>query len=366
VDALFERLSSLYLMLVGLAVLLPAARLRALAGVGLAFLGLAAAADRVAAPGADSAFSNINQFLALAGVVVVLAALLLTVGVRRHDPGEPGRPGSILTAAPSPLDPLLLAGLGIAALAPHLLLLGLGAMLALASAVRVTLRARRPAALIPLLTGALCLGAALGLILTIRGPLGGQLADLDSGPFSLAAERLLVLLLGGAGLLFAGVPPLHQVPWQRSLAPLSAVLLARVIGAASPEGLLTWQMPAMLVLAGGLAWSAAQRRWTHLAVAGGLLALWSGAGGGAVAGGVLVTWGWVVETGAVAAAPRGITLRARWAGLAALPAALAALPALTAGLRAQVLISVAAVAGCAAGLALQWKRGSRAVRAPLY
>src|SRR4026207_1665235 len=89
-----------------------------------------------------------------------------------------------------------------------------------------------------------------------------------------------------------------------------------------------------------------------------LLALWTGVDGGVVAGSVLVGWGWGVESGAAVVAGRGIALSARWAGFSAVPAGLAALPALEAGLRAQVLLSVAAVTGCTVGLALEWKRGS--------
>lgn len=364
-DAVFERLAPLYAFLVCLAALLPAARFRALAGTGLALLGLAAAADQVGGAAGGSRFATINELLALAGALVVLAALLLAWRDRRpvSRPPSPGGPGP---AGPAAFDSLLLSGLAVAALAPHLILLGLGAVLTLIAAGRTILRAGSRAAWIPLLAGAAALGVALGLVLIIRGPLGGVLANLADGPFSLAAERLLALLLGSACLLFSGLPPLHRVPWRRSLAPLAALLLFRVIAAAFPAGLLTWQMPAMLLLAGGLAWSAAFGRWAQAAVAAGLMALWSGAGGIGLPAGVLVAWGWIVETVAAAATRRGVTLRARWAGLVALPAGLAALPALAASLRAQVLLSVLAVAACAAGLALQWKRRTRAVRTPLY
>lgn len=363
-DALFEQLALLYVLLLLVAMGLPRARSRALAGAGLALLGLAAAADRAAAAGADTAFSVINELLAVGGVGVVLTALVLSLRGRRQDDGGPGRLPPATTAAFA-LNPLLLAGLALAVLAPHLLLLGFGATLAIAAAVRATVRARRLAGLIPLLAGTACLAVALSLMLTIRGPLGGGLADLSSGPYSVAAERLLVALLGAASLLFAGLPPLQWAPWGRGLSPLSALLLARVIAPALPEGLATWQAPAMLILTAGLLGSAWRRRWSQVAVTGGLLALWTGVDGSVVAGSVLVGWGWVVESGAAVVAGRGIALSARWAGFSALPAGLAALPALEAGLRAQVLLSVAAVTGCTVGLALEWKRGSPRVHPPL-
>jgi len=365
VDALLERLSFLYVVLACVAALLPAARWRALAGSGLALLGLAAASDRVAAAEPGGAFTTINELLALAGGLAVLSAVWLGARRRAGPPVAPD-PGGAGAAAIPAADGLLLSGLAIAALAPHLLLFGLGAGLALASAGRMTLRAAARTAWIPLLAGAGGLGAGLVLILILRGPLGGGLADLATGPFSPAAERLLGLLLGAACLLVSGLPPLHRVPWRRSLAPLAALLLLRVIAPAFPAGLLAWQVPAMLLLAGALAWSASVGRWSQAAVAGGQMALWSGVGGAAWPGAVLVGWGWFVETGAAAATQRGLALRARWTGLVALPAGLAALPALAAGLRAQVLLSVLAALGCGVGLARQWKRGARGVDAPLY
>jgi len=109
-----------------------------------------------------------------------------------------------------------------------------------------------------------------------------------------------------------------------------------------------------------------RRAWPEAAIAGGLLALWSGVPEATLPGSVLVGWGWVVDTGATAGASRGVRMQPRWAGLMALPAGLAALPALTAGLRAQVLIPVLAVLGVVSGLLGLARLGAQRKEAPLY
>ena len=362
-DALLEHLAAAYYALAGIVVLLPSRRSRALGGAGVALTGLAAAADAVAVPGSSGGFATINEVIGLCGIVIVIGALRLAL--RRSEATDPLIPPDLAPAPKVPrLDSLLLAGLLLAALAPHLLLFGLGAALALVFGARSAFRAVQPSALLILLPAALSLGAGFALLLTILGTEAGNLAAVAEWPTSLAAERLLTLFLGGGALLLAGLPPLHRVPWGRQLAPLSALLLLRIVAPGFPSGLLTWQAPAMLVLAAGTMWSALGGRWVWAAVGGGLLALWSGAEG-ATAGAVLVGWGWLVETGTAIAARRGVQLAERWRGIPALPVALAALPALTAGLRAQVLLSVAALATCVAGLLVQWQRRPRA-QAPLY
>ena len=357
-DALAGRLPLVYAALAVLAALLPTARRRGLAGAGLALLALAAAAERVA-PAGDAVFHGVNMALAVAGVLLVLLAPRV---FRRadtfHPPADTG-------AEPRRFDLLLLGGLLLAMLAPHLLLVGLGAALALGWAAATALRARRPLALAVVLLGAGCLGVAFALMLIISGPVGGRLAVLPEAPFSLAAERLLVLLLGGAALLFTGVAPFSN-PRRSALAPLAAALLVRLVAPGFPEGLRAWQVPAMLLLALGLAWAAWRRSWPDAAIAAGLLTLWSGDPEAALPGSVLVAWGWIVATGATVAAARGVRLHPRWAGLAALPAGVAALPALTAALGAEVLIPVLAVLGVAGGLLRLALRGAAPKEAPLY
>jgi hypothetical protein len=364
VDALLEHLAAVYYVLAGLVSLFPSARARALGAGGVALVGLAAAADAVGAPGTDGGFATINEVIGLSGIAIVIGALESVL--RPSVVTDPSTPPDLAPTTPvTRFDPLLLVGLLLIALSPHLILVGLGTALALAAAARAATRAGRPSALLLVLLTTLSLGAGFGLLLTILGPESGRLAAAAEWPTSLAAERLLTLFLSGGALLLGGLPPLHRVPWGRQLAPLSALLLIRLVAPGFPGGLLTWQAPAMLVLAAGTMWSALQGRWAWAATAGGMMALWSGPPG-AVAGGVLVAWGWLVELVTARAPRHDLVLAARWRGISALPAAVAALPALTAGLRAQVVVSVATVAVIVAGFVAQWKRGPRRLRAPLY
>ena len=363
-DALLEHFAAVYYALAGLVALFPAARVRALGAAGVALVGLAAAAGAVGAPGSDGGFATINEVIGLSGIAVVLGALL--AALRPSVVTDSSTPPDLAPTTPvTRLDPLLLVGLLLVALSPHLILVGLGTALVLAFAARTATRAARPSPLLLLLLATLSLGAGFGLLLTILGPESGRLAAAAEWPTSLAAERLLTLFLGGGALLLAGLPPLHRVPWGRQLAPLSALLLVRLVAPGFPGGLLTWQAPAMLVLAAGTMWSALQGRWAWAATAGGVMALWSGSAG-VIAGGVLVAWGWLVEIVTARAPRHDFVLAERWRGFFALPAAVAALPALTAGLRAQVVLSVATVAVIVAGFVAQWKRDPRRLQAPLY
>jgi len=348
VDALLDRLGWVYVLLAVPVVLLPTLRARAVGGAGLALVGLAAAAQQAAPGPATRGFLRVNAALVLVGMLGIGTALMM--GRRRLSPQSgPELPDAAAGTSVS-LDGIAFAGLIIALLAPQLLLLGLGVALCLASAVRATVRARRPLALVPLIAAAIALGLAFGLLFTVLGPLGTRLGALAQGPVSPAAERALALLIVGSALVIAGVPPLDRMPWGLGLAPLAAILLGRLVVPVFPEGLALWQAPAVLLLAIALSWASATGRWTRACVAAGLLGLCSGERSGVVAGVVLVLWGWLVETGVALAARRGSSLSQRWDGALALPAALAALPALTASLRVQALLSTLALGGTVAGL----------------
>jgi hypothetical protein len=364
VDALLERLAAVYYGLAGLVALLPASRPRAVGGAGLALLGLAAAADTIAPRGPAGAFFSINEGLALVGLGLVGAALWLarsrkTRGDRTAPPAPPPLPVS-----PAPDLPLVV-GLLLAAFAPQVLLLALGVALALALAIRATARRGARLALLLLLLAAASIGIGFGLLLTILGSEGGSVAALSEGPLSLAAERLLTLLIGGGALALAGLPPFHRVPWGRNLAPLCAILLLRVVLPGFPAGLFSWQVAVLCLLLLSFAWSAVVGRWAQAVITAGLMVLWSGPDG-ALAGSALVGWGYLLELLAGIGAGRGMSLSPRWRGVTVLPAAFVALPALRAGLRAQVLLSVLTVAACVAGLLLHWKRNPREAHAPLY
>jgi hypothetical protein len=361
VDALFEGSGWLYYGLALLMALIPGPWHRALAGAGLGLALLGAAGDRAGGHAAGTTFTTINEVLLLLGGAVVVAAALMEF--RRGLPPRPERPP---LPAPRYPDPILLTGLALAAAAPHLLLLELGILLALVSVVRAALRGtNRWWLAVPLLGGALA-GIALLLMLTILGPEGGSIAALPDGPFSPPAERLLVMLLGAASLLLAGIPPLSRTPPGLGLAPLAAILMARLVVSALPGGLLEWQPLAMLLLlvSGGLA--AFGGRWAAFAVVAGLAGLWSGEPSAAFAALVLVLFGWLAEqAGSGRLGPLG-RLPPGWDGLPLVIPALAALPVLAGGLRSQVVLSVALVATGIVALVFRGARRPEGIQPPLY
>ena len=362
-DALFEGSGWLYYGLALLLALVPAPRHRAVAGAGLGLALLGAAGDRAGGHVAGTAFTTINEVLLVLGGAVVVGAALMEF--RRGSPPPPERP-SPLSASRYP-DPVLLTGLALAAATPHLLLLELGILLALVSAVRAALRpgANRWWLAVPLLGGALA-GIALLLMLTILGPEGGSIAALPDGPFSPPAERLLVLLLGAASLLFAGIPPFSRTPPGLGLAPLAAILMARLVVPGLPGGLLEWQPLAMLLLLVSGGFAAFGGRWAAFAVVAGLAGLWSGEPSAAFAALVLVLFGWLVEqAGSGRLGPIG-RLPAGWNGIPLVIPALAALPVLAGGLRSQVVLSVALVATGIVALVFRGARRPESIQPPLY
>jgi len=362
VDSLFERLEWLYAGLVLLVVLIPVARFRVLGAAGLGFAVLAAASDRVGGPSGDTTFATVNEILAGLGVTIVLVAA--AAGFRRA-PRSPAMPFIPPSADPKPY-PLLFIGLGLTAFAPHILLVELGMVLMLVAAVQATLRSQRLRWLAVLLIGGGILMSALVLVTTILGAAGGDMTGLRDGPFSPAAERLLVLLVGGGTLLLSGVPPVHRAPWGTTLAPLVAIVMMRVALSALPGGVLEWQPLAMLLLAGAGIWAALTRRWAGLAVAAGLASLWSGAPSGVLAAPLLVLSGWLLGMTAGVWRDRIPRPAERWTGLILLVPALAALPALEAGLGAQVVVSVTFVAGVVVALVREFLRRPESPPAPLY
>ena len=363
-EALLERLGWVYGLLAVPVLLLPTLRARALGGAGLGLVGLAAAAEQAAPGPATRGFLAVNAGLALLGILGVAATLVL--GWRRRPlPSSADIPDVAADEAAS-LDGVALAGLVAALLAPKLLLLGLGTALCLAAALRATVRAKQPVALLPVILAAAALGVAFGLLFTVLGPASTRIGELGQGPVSPATERILVVLIGGSAFLLAGMPPLDRLPWGIGLAPLGAILLGRLVVPVFPEGLALWQAPAVLLLAVALCWAVATGRWTRAGVAGGFLGVASGQHGGVIAGVVLVFWGWLVETGVALAARRGRRPGLRWGGVVALPAVLAALAALTASLRVQALLSTLALTGMVAGLLRVGLRRQALSQGPLY
>jgi hypothetical protein len=355
VDAVFERLDGLYLGLSLLVVLIPGPSQRWLGGAGLGLLLLAAASDRAAGSAAGTSFATINEVLALLGVLLIAVATWRGFTRRARDTAPPEPATSRRAAFP---DSWLLIGLLLLAAAPHLLLFSLGIALVLVAMIRAALRTPGPRWwVIPVLGGAGFLGVAMVLLLTILGPTGGGMQALAEGPFSPAAERLVVLLLASGSLLLSGIPPLHRFPWGQDAAPLAGSVVARIVVPALGGGLLDWHALVMLLLALAAIAAALGRRWPAALIATGLFTAWSGLPAGLLPGLVLVLFGWLASQAARGRLGGVRLLPARWSGVPALLPAVVALPALEAGLRSQVTLSVLLVAGLMAGLlAAAWRR----------
>lgn len=361
-DALFERLDWIYAGLVLLVVLIPHTRFRVLGAAGLGFAVLAAASDRVGGSSGDTTFATINEILIVLGGVIVITAAVAGFRQVSQSPAMP-----VVPQSPTPIPhPLLFAGLGLTAFAPHILLVELGMVLMLVAAVLATLRSRRLRWLPLLLIGGGILVWAMVLITTILGAAGGDMAGIRDGPFSPAAERLLVLVVGGGTFLLAGLPPFHRAPWGLTLAPLVAIVMMRVALQALPGGVLEWQPLAMLLLTGAGIWAALTRRWAALSVAAGLASLWSGVPSAFLAAPLLILSGWLLGITAGMRRERIPGSAERWTGLILLVPALAALPALEAGLGAQVVVSVVFVAGVIVALIREVLRRPESAPAPLY
>lgn len=364
-DALFERPDGLYAGLVLLVALIPRARFRALGAAGLVLVLLGAASNRIGGPSSGTTFATVNEVLIALGAVIVVGAAGAAV-VRTGRAGDPA--SSQLTPqspAPGP-HPLLFIGLTLALAAPHLLVVELGILLVLIAAVRDTLRAQRLAWLAVLILGAGLLGAAFVVATTILGPGGGRMTALPEGPFSPAAERMLVMLIGAGTLLLAGLPPLHRAPWGLGFAPLAAIMMGRIALPAFPGGVLEWQSLAMLLFAGAGISAALTRQWAALATAAGLAVLWSGIRSGLLAAEVLVLWGWILDLVDRGGRQWLSKLPERWSGLVMLVPALAALPALAAALGAQVVIPVVFTTGVLGASIRELVRRSRRAPPPLY
>jgi hypothetical protein len=359
VDPLANRPLLLYAGLLLVTVLLPTFRSRALAaaGLGLAALGIAAEAVGAGVPG--GAFSTVNRSLIVAGAAIVGFSAIRAW--RERGPAAEGTPAPIPFAVPGPL---LLAGLLCTAYGPHLILVAAGIFVTLLSAAAATLRSRRVWWIGVIGFSGILFSAGCFLLFTILGPLGGRMMDLAAGPFSPPAERLLTILFGVGSLAIAGVFPFHRAPWRQSLSPLAALLLARVLLPAFPEGVGDWQAPAMLWLAAAVAVSALSGRWAAAMVAGALLGLWSGRPEGVDSAGILLLFGWLADAGLLPP-PRIFAVgRERWSGVwFAVPAAGIPL-VLGATLRVQVLISVLALAAAVIALGLESRRRAGADAGP--
>jgi hypothetical protein len=158
-----------------------------------------------------------------------------------------------------PADPAPRALPALAAIAVGALLAGLGLDVGLVfgGALMATLggwslrRSSGPRALPLAPVLALLLVPTWWLMATIAGPEGLAVGSLPDLPWSPAAERLLALALLLATWGIAGLWPLHRQVRTALMAPVGALVLARVAIPAVPDGLDHWRPLALpLVLVG--------------------------------------------------------------------------------------------------------------------
>lgn len=315
---------------------------------------------------------EVGRSVVQAGVVgrgLVVAVALAAVGAGWAWLGSTARLGDAIRRpdpAPVPASAarwpgLLLLVLGALAVGAggHIGVLLIGAVASGWGAWLALPRSVRPRPYGPALVLAL-LGAALWLLGTIAGPEGLALSAVPSLPLSPAAERLAALLLAGAAWVLSGLWPWRQPADGALTAPIGAWLLLRLGLPAVPAGLEHWRPALFPLLVAGIWYAALTRRTTSLAAGGALVGVASldpagiaGAGWLLASAIALELWHLRGRAEASAAAPlvrAGLALLAGWGTLGVL----------SGGLRTEVVYTVLAAAGAAAGLA----GGPRSVRAP--
>ena len=402
------------LILVG-AALLPPSRARRAAGLaaaasGLALAGLAGTASPLAEPGAallsglPAGFLAADAALVVLGAVLAIGSALVAVLDRRAAPTVAGAialaPGGVLlgwgggglvAAAPSgalvlsalvevalgvalllagwylrfapPADrerphPLALSG-GLlaaalaAAVGPHLGLVVLGVIVA-AFMGHLLQRAEggprlplAPAATLPLLP-------AWWLMATIAGPEGLWVSGLATLPFSPAAEQLLAMPLLIAAWAVSGLWPLHRHLPGALVAPVGALLMARVAIPAVPLGLEHWRPLMMPLVVVGVWHAALSGRLPRVAVGIGWVGLLAPGRMGLAGAAMLLAAGFAVELVERISALRVGLLAPAAQALPLIAFGWGALLAVGGGLRGEVVYTAVAVAGLVALCGRPW------------
>ena len=83
------------------------------------------------------------------------------------------------------------------------------------------------------------------LIVTIAGPTGLSIAALEEGPFSPAAEALLVPLTAAGAVVFLGLRPLNGIAPGSLLAPVGVAIIVRLCAGLWPGGVAAWETVAI-------------------------------------------------------------------------------------------------------------------------
>ena len=303
-----------------------------LVGAAGGVLALADVARAAARAGWMSAAVAIALGLVAGGWVWLRRRAVRGATARGHPPGlDPRWPGLLLVAVGA-----LAAGLG-----RHIGVLLTGAAINAWGAWLVLPRTSRPLPYAPVaLLGVLA--ATLWLLAAIAGPEGLALAAIPSLPLSVAAERLVALLLAAAAWILSGLVPWRQPAGGALTAQVACWMLVRLGIPAVPAGLEHWR-PALFPLAVVSIWSAGLAgRLSSVAVAGAVIGVASLEPAAIRGAGLLLA-------AAVALEARLVAPPLLRAGAAA-AAAWGAIGVLGGGLRAEVVYTVVACIGAAVAL----------------
>ncbi len=292
-----------------------------------------------------------RSVLAGAGVAAVAAAVGGLIqsfrrgGVSSEEPQIrwPGLPGNRLAAVGFALGALaVVAG-------PRVGLVFLG--LAVAAAVDFFDRRGRSGIRFPWLPGAvMVLAPVWWLMATIAGPVGLRVADLGDVPLSPRAEILLALPVGLVAWACFGLWPAHRLFPGGLFAPLGVALWLRMGSPALAGGLQHWQPVLVPIGVLGLWGAAIMGRSVATLNAMAFVTLASGPPGSGLAGLLLTGTALAVGRWSGSAGPAHEPVRRLgWAS-----AALVLPVALEAGFRSQVTYTLAAAAGLALALWLDF------------
>jgi hypothetical protein len=276
----------------------------------------------------------------VAAVGLALYGLGRVIRFRERDPVA-GRPSRHPAATAG-----WVAGVAAAGLGPHLGLVIIGVIVATWSAWLVRRSNGGPRVPVsPVLTFPLLGG--WWLMATIAGPEGLSIGALPLLPASPAAERLLAPVFLLAGWATAGLWPLHRQVDGALLAPVGAILLARVAIPILPDGVEHWRPLAMPLIVAGVWHAALSGRHGELAVGLAWIGLLGLTAGGQLGAALLLAGALATELGRKWPASRVAQLGLSAANVAA---GIGGVLAVEAGLRGEVVYTVLAVAALLAAV----------------
>jgi hypothetical protein len=192
------------------------------------------------------------------------------------------------------------------------------------------------------------------LMATIAGPEGLGVARLAAVPFSPAAERLLAIPLLIAAWAVAGLWPLHRQVPGALVAPVGALLLARVAIPAVPSGLEHWRPLAMPLIVAGVWHATLSGRLPRVAVGVAWVGLLAPGRFGLVGAAFLLAAGLAVELIERIGALRAGRLAPAFQAIPLIAFGWGALLAVGAGLQGEVVYTALAVAGLVALCGRPW------------